>query len=853
MPTPTLEKQEKFCRIYDLTKPQLSSKNPFPHQNEALGKLNLWFKQKDAELGGILVLPTGGGKTFTAWHFICNNVLPEGYKVLWLAHTHHLLEQAFYGLESEVGSIRNKNKDKKQLKVRVVSGTRGHFRPAEIEPSDDVIICTLQTITRADQNRSKQVEAFLKSAGKKLFVVFDEAHHSPAPSYCKFIMGLRKRFSDMRLLGLTATPLYSKEEQRGWLKKLFPQEILYQVSAEKLIADKVLAKPIFEQSPTEFKPEFDEAKYKEWLKNYRDLPAEIVTKLAENKERNDFIAGYYAKHKEKYGKTIIFADRWFQCEYLLAALKGRGIKADVVYSHVDANPGDADARNKRTEDENKAAIRRFKNNETQVLINVRILTEGTDIPDVQTVFLTRQTTSKILMTQMVGRALRGTKAGAGTDTAYIVSFVDDWQQAIDWAEFQLPDGGTEDSPPSTQTILELVSIDLVRRLSEAMYGRGDSIIDDEPFLSFMPIGWYRVRFETLAEGSGDSEEVERLITVFDHEKESYEDFLNFLAKVNQTILDPLAEPDINFDDYQEQIEQWQNEFFVEQKNIGGNLLTNLFNLARHVAQKRRCPDWFEFKQRNDHDLDQIALDLMNRLITEKEKNQLLKDEYDRDDRYWKVIYRDYKYFRFHYNVCVNWILEGNLDKPNNGSPPWTGKPPLPPEPPEKVKKFVRKRDREHCLCCGATRGLEIDHVKSREQGGDHSEANLQTLCKICNGFKNTKEISFRNSCSPLKVQPSTLPELKLPKEAQYWVNWKPFLIRTVNFFYQSAVVQSVNLELSANGNIWHIYLKKGNDPYWLQPHLEEFQKRIQAHRKQPYEHVRVAVTTSDVTLLANRF
>ncbi len=96
-----------------------------------------------------------------------------------------------------------------------------------------------------------------------------------------------------------------------------------------------------------------------------------------------------------------------------------------------------------------------------------MLTEGTDVPDLNTVFLTRQTTSNILLTQMVGRALRGPKFG-GTDYAYIVSFVDDWKQAINWAEYdQLGDGAADEDggerikrPP-----LQLISIDLVRRLA----------------------------------------------------------------------------------------------------------------------------------------------------------------------------------------------------------------------------------------------------------------------------------------------------------------------------------------------------------------------------------------------------
>lgn len=55
-----------------------------------------------------------------------------------------------------------------------------------------------------------------------------------------------------------------------------------------------------------------------------------------------------------------------------------------------------------------------------MIINVNILTEGADLPMTKTVFLARPTVSSVLMTQMVGRALRGTAAG-GTASAYIVS------------------------------------------------------------------------------------------------------------------------------------------------------------------------------------------------------------------------------------------------------------------------------------------------------------------------------------------------------------------------------------------------------------------------------------------------
>ena len=59
--------------------------------------------------------------------------------------------------------------------------------------------------------------------------------------------------------------------------------------------------------------------------------------------------------------------------------------------------------------ENEEKIKQYRDGKLDVLINVNILTEGTDLPQTHTVFLTRPTISRVFMTQMVGRALRGEK------------------------------------------------------------------------------------------------------------------------------------------------------------------------------------------------------------------------------------------------------------------------------------------------------------------------------------------------------------------------------------------------------------------------------------------------------------
>ena len=62
-------------------------------------------------------------------------------------------------------------------------------------------------------------------------------------------------------------------------------------------------------------------------------------------------------------------------------------------------------------EENEQKLEQYRKGEIQVLINVNILTEGTDLPKTHTVLLTRPTVSTTLMTQMAGREFRGLNAG----------------------------------------------------------------------------------------------------------------------------------------------------------------------------------------------------------------------------------------------------------------------------------------------------------------------------------------------------------------------------------------------------------------------------------------------------------
>jgi superfamily II DNA or RNA helicase len=637
-------------------------------------------------------------------------------------------------------------------------------------------------------------------------------------------------------MGLTATPTYTEKEKRGWLLKLFPQGIIYQVSPQTLMAAGVLAKPVFEEERTSFEANFDEREYEKWVNTNRDLPDDIISSLASSRERNEYIVGCYVKARGRYGKTIIFADRWQQCVQLAEAMKQRGVKADAIYSHVDANPGSVEARNRRTAGENGKVLQDFRDGKLDVLINIRMATEGTDVPDAQTVFLTRQTTSQILLTQMVGRALRGPKFG-GTDNAFIVSFIDNWKHRIKWAEYdQIAPGLADDTIPEygKRPPLELVSIELVRRLARQMDSGIN--INPGPYKSFLPIGWYRVDYYAQIEGTEDVEPISQLVMVFEGEEPA---FRGLIQSMGNEDLSEFEEDSVRLADVRERVREWHEQFFSDGSDrVGGEVIADLFSIARHIAQNEgQSPKFFPFDVRDQHDLDIIAKEHVESNLGDKAKNAALKAEYIRSDRYWRVIYPSYLLFKSHYDACINVILNGN---PTNVDI-WKKTEVVPDsEPSEQLKDQVKSRDGHRCLCCGYDkqgRQLQVDHISPKYYGGNNLLDNLQSLCKTCNGQggKGIKEISFRNNQTILTQPPVRLPAFETPAgphaKGTEW--WEMFLRRTINLFFQCSAVDTVEIGGRGEGfRHWRIRLFPGNSEDWLKPHLPALAKRIRQAREE---------------------
>lgn len=267
---------------------------------------------------------------------------------------------------------------------------------------------------------------------EEVLIVIDEAHHTVSNSCVKVINKIKENFPT-KLLGLTATPTRTLDSEKTKLFEIYKDGIIYKIDLLEMIINGVLATPIFHEFKTNFSLldniDISDEIFDSLSKfNIKDIEKNLL-KLAINENRNNFISSKYIENMDKYGQTIIFALNIENAKDLNSLFIKKGIKSAYLIS------------SEFSKIERKKILESFMKKEIQVLINVEILKEGTDIPNIETVFLARPTMSAILMTQMIGRGLRGEKSKIiledgsmvfGTSKVNIVSFIDDWGGKISW-------------------------------------------------------------------------------------------------------------------------------------------------------------------------------------------------------------------------------------------------------------------------------------------------------------------------------------------------------------------------------------------------------------------------------------
>lgn len=714
-------------------------KNPrqlYEHQEEAIRKLDAMDKR--GSFRTLLVLPTGGGKTLTAAYWLLRNAVDQNKKILWLAHRHLLLEQAAEAFARNAYTDTMVNRT--VFNYRIISGM--HDKPVHIQKTDRILIASKDSMIRSLDKLKNWLN------GEEIYLVIDEAHHAVAKSYKKIIQYVADHTKSMRLLGLTATPFRTSEDEQGALKQVFTDDIVYKTDLDTLIKKGILATPTFIDCNTNI--QFTEHLGVQALKsieNLDTLPENIANDIADNKERNRIIVEEYLHNYEKYGQTIVFALNKVHAIALnkLFNEKGKayGIRSEFIISEVQDMITGITISNA----DNERKIEAYRNGEIQVLINVNILTEGTDLPKTHTVFLTRPTVSTTLMTQMVGRALRGLKAG-GTKEAYIVTFIDNWNDKIAWVN---PETLTEAEYHEKETLAEtqkqqirLIAISKIEEFARMADAAVDtSALDSTPAIELIPLGMYML--STL--------ECNHQILVYNSTQNAYQSLIRDLPNLMEHYgIEGETIPEETLDDMTEHCFQ----SYFDENMIPSCNRNDIEHLLKFYAQKAVAPLFvtIDEMERKKLDVSEIAKKIYDEDMRRSEKNAYIQSLWAEEGSLLPVYYTNPYFFKK--------LIDLELDKLDGDIEIAAAEPQTEAElrnleqfPLQKIIELypkiglqlkedafaaARNDDGSYvCAGCGEvfpTRlFLQVDHIVPMAKGGLSVPENLQVLCRTCNQRK----------------------------------------------------------------------------------------------------------------------
>ena len=607
----------------------------YEHQLEALDVLKKMDQHPSFK--SILVIPTGGGKTLTACWWLLNGALNKRKKVLWLAHRQLLLEQAIKAFE--LNAYADVMTERLEFSYRVISGV--HQSATMIKPTDDLLIVSKDSLVK----NIKQLNRWLKQE-KELYVVVDEAHHASAPTYEKILNYLKQKVPNLKLLGLTATPFRSDARH---LSDIFPDDIAYKVDLTDLIKRGILSLPHFEECQTDLvlnltKEEQQRLEFEDWI------PTDIAIKMAKHKLRNALIVKQY--NYQKYGQTIVFAINRIHAVVLKTLFEKAGVKCGLIISRET----DDVLEMKQFSLENKATIKAYQIGEIHVLINVNILTEGVDLPQTQSVFLTRPTTSAALMTQMIGRALRGSKAG-GTDDAYIVSFIDDWQDKITWINAETLINSEKEISENQESnesekLYECISF---AKLEEFIHFLDASVdthqLEAIPFMKRVPLGMYA--FTLVDRGIERSHQ----ILIYDSTKRRYEHLIAQLPKFFEY-------HQIQGGITSSKLLQKLTDICARRCFLGTMIPSyderDIKALLQYFSVHQEAPPFILFDQMNRErvDLEKVATYIVHRNLTRSQQKEYIDQLWSDPEALFSVYFHKKAFFIRQLNIELRKLVEG---------------------------------------------------------------------------------------------------------------------------------------------------------------------------------------------------
>ncbi|KAI0463969.1 hypothetical protein LJB42_002979 [Komagataella kurtzmanii] len=357
-----------------------------PYQKDCIESIMKVIRGGETRLA--VSLATGGGKTV-----IFSNLLNEipsnkynGQKTLILVHRKELADQA----------ARTIKRFFPHMKVEI---DMAGLRPTH-DDDVDVVVASVPTLAR---NNSKNPRLFDYDPTEFKAIIIDECHHAISDSYIKILQyfnALSKDSSDrIIVVGFSAT---LKRHDAQPLDKVF-NTIAYEKDLISMVKEGYLS----ELSITKVEGAFslDDVK----MDKTGDYQLQSLESSVNTAAVAELVLKTYLERKKMLGlkSSLFFCVNKQHVQDLCELFCANGIKAGFVSGNTSLL-------------EREQIIKKFIDGKLNVLMNCNVFTEGTDIPNIDSIFLLRPTKSRPLLSQMIGRGLR---LHSGKTKCYVTDFV----------------------------------------------------------------------------------------------------------------------------------------------------------------------------------------------------------------------------------------------------------------------------------------------------------------------------------------------------------------------------------------------------------------------------------------------
>lgn len=375
-----------------------------PYQKRVKDEVMYRLVQKN-EKSFFVQMPTGAGKTLTALECVVDLLrkpnplteakIPQKNKyIVWIVDTNELAEQAFQSFV-KLWKLRG---DRNLNAFRLFK----NFNPDFSKDDGGMVFAGFDKFFSILKNSSSsQFESLKYLIANTELLIVDEAHHSLAETYNACISSF-KNTPYIKILGLSATPGTNDTETTVKLVEMYSSDkISIRDDEWNPIGDAI---QYLQQG--EYLAKLTTKILETGVSANQSNEDRILVELASNSERNERIIEQIKLANDEKESTVVFACSLDHVYAILILCRAYGIEANYIIGAVEQS-------------ERLSVINSFKNREYFILINLEILSTGIDLPNIDKVIITRPISSPNLVSQILGRALRGVKNGGNSNNTII--------------------------------------------------------------------------------------------------------------------------------------------------------------------------------------------------------------------------------------------------------------------------------------------------------------------------------------------------------------------------------------------------------------------------------------------------